>query len=372
MKYYFIAGEASGDLHASNLARALRKADPEADMRGFGGDRMQAVGVNLTHHISEMNFMGFVEVVANLPSIHRLLQDARRELLQFRPDVLILVDYPGFNLRMAQFAKKHGLRVVYYISPQLWAWRPSRVHALQKNVDRLITILPFEKEFYAGYGYDVFYPGHPLLDVTEDYVPSTDFMKKYSPGNNPVVALLPGSRRQEIARMLPVMLQVTRRFPEYQFIIGAAPNLAKGYLEKLVIGYPVKVVYGQTYDLLSHAYAAVVTSGTASLETALFKVPQVIGYKGNYISYLIARQLVKVDYIGLPNLILGKLAVKELIQNDFNSYLLYDELDRLVKNEFYRQAMLRDYEEIRQRLGGRGASERAAAEIVRVIGEAKS
>ncbi|MDK2908584.1 MAG: lipid-A-disaccharide synthase [Bacteroidales bacterium] len=369
MKYYFIAGEASGDLHASNLARALYQLDPEAEMRGYGGDHMSAVGIKLTHHIREMDYMGFVEVAANFPAIYRLLKDARRDLMSFRPDVLILVDYPGFNMRMAEFARKQGLRVVYYISPQLWAWHSSRVNAIRRNVHRMITILPFEKEFYANYGLDVFYAGHPLLDVIARYEPAADFKKKYNPGNNPIIALLPGSRRQEIARILPTMLQVTRRFPEYQFIVGAAAGLGKGYIERFVREHPVKIIYGQTYDLLSNAYAAIVTSGTASLETALFGVPQVIVYKGNFLSYLIARQLVKVNYIGLPNLILNKPSVRELIQKDFNAFLLYDELDRLVKNEYYRQTMLRDFAEIRQKLGGPGASERAAREIVRMLNE---
>lgn len=372
MKYYFIAGEASGDLHAANLARALQQLDPDAEMRGFGGDRMQAAGILLSHHIREMDFMGFIEVISNLPSILRLLKEARRDLLSFRPDALILVDYPGFNLKIAEFARKNGLRVIYYISPQLWAWRPSRVHTIRRTVHRMITILPFEKDFYASHGYEVFYAGHPLLDVTSAFVPSEEFKRKYASPSTPVVALLPGSRRQEIARMLPVMLQVTRRFPEYQFIIGAASERDKEFLERFIRNYPVKIVYGQTYDLLSIAYAAIVTSGTASLETALFRVPQVIVYKGNYLSYLIAKRLVKVNFIGLPNLILNRPVVKELIQNDLNAYLLYDELDRLVKNEFYRQNILRNYDELRQVLGGPGASERAAREIFSVLSEKNS
>ncbi|MGC8865500.1 MAG: lipid-A-disaccharide synthase [Bacteroidales bacterium] len=372
MKYYFIAGEASGDLHASNLARDLQQLDPEAEMRGFGGDRMQAAGIRLSHHIREMDFMGFIEVVSNLPSILRLLKDAQRELLNFRPDVLILVDYPGFNLKMAEFARKNGFRVIYYISPQIWAWRPSRVRAIRRSVQRMITILPFEKDFYASHGFDVFYAGHPLLDVTSAFVPSEEFKRKYTSPGSPVIALLPGSRRQEIARMLPIMLQVTRRFPEYQFVVGAASERDKEFLGRWTRNYPVKIVYGQTYDLLNIAYAAIVTSGTASLETALFGVPQVIVYKGNYLSYLIAKRLVKVNFIGLPNLILNKPVVKELIQNDLNSFMLYDELDRLVKNEFYRQSMQRNYLELRQLLGGNGVSERAAREIVRILTEAQS
>lgn len=369
MKYYFIAGEASGDLHASNLAWALRQLDAGAVMRGYGGDHMSAVGIELTHHIREMDYMGFVEVAANLPAIYKLLKDARNDIKKFRPDVIILVDYPGFNMRIAEFAKKQGLRVVYYISPQLWAWQPSRVNAVRRYVDRMITILPFEKAFYANYGIDVFFAGHPLLDVIKRFQVTHDFRNKLNSGNNPIIALLPGSRRQEIARILPLMLQVTRRFPEYQFVVGASASLDKGHIERFVKGYPVKVIYGQTYDLLSNAYAAIVTSGTASLETALFGVPQVIVYKGNYLSYLIARQLVKVNYIGLPNLILNKPSVRELIQKDFNAFLLYDELDRLVKNEIYRQTMLRDFAEIRQKLGGPGASERSAREILRLLNE---
>lgn len=369
MKFYLIAGEASGDLHAANLVKAIRHLDNTAEFRGFGGDLMKAAGVNIVKHYKDLSFMGFIEVLGHLPAIFKILNQCKSDILNFKPDALILIDYPGFNLRIAKFASSKNLKVIYYISPQVWAWHQSRVHTIKKYVNRMITILPFERDFYAQHQFDVFYAGHPLLDVITNYVPPAReaFLLQNSLNHKPIIAILPGSRKQEIKLMLPIMLSIVERFPEFQFVIGAASSLPNPFYEQIINHKKVAIVKGQTYDLLTHSYAAIVTSGTASLETALLNVPQVICYKGQPLSYVIARSLVKIEFIGLPNLVAGRQIVKELIQNDFTSARLYEEIDRLVHDERYRDSIRNGYSEIKKLLGGPGASARAADEILHLI-----
>ncbi|HNQ58959.1 MAG TPA: lipid-A-disaccharide synthase [Bacteroidales bacterium] len=369
MKYYLIVGEASGDLHASNLVKAIQELDSEAEFRGFGGDLMKKAGVNIIKHHRDLSFMGFVEVAGHLPTIIKILNECKSDILNFQPHALILVDYPGFNLRIAKFARKNNIKVIYYVSPQVWAWHQSRVRSIKKYVNRMITILPFESDFYSQHHFEVFYAGHPLLDVISEYIPPSreEFLSRNSLNHQPIIAILPGSRKQEIKVMLPVMLSMVKRFPEFQFVIGAAPSLPDNFFEPITNHHRIAITKGQTYDLLSHSYAALVTSGTASLETALLNVPQVICYKGQPLSYFIARRMVKIGFIGLPNLIAGRQVVKELIQNYFTPARLYDEIDKIVKDERYRNEIRKGYDEIRHLLGGPGASKRAANEIVRVI-----
>ncbi len=362
MRYYIIAGEASGDLHASNLVAELGKLDPGAEFRGWGGDRMQANGVTLVRHYRELAFMGFLEVVANLRTILRNLAFCKRDLTEYRPDALVLVDYPGFNLRIARYAHAQGIRVFYYISPQVWAWNKSRVYGIRETVDRMFVILPFEKSFYAAYGYDVSYVGHPLLDV----IGSKDFRAEET--EDPVVVLLPGSRKQEIRHMLPAMLDAASKFPGHKFVIAGAPSIPEScYREAGKNRIKCPVVYGRTYKLLSRAKAAVVTSGTATLETALFEVPEVVCYKGNYLSYLMARKMVKVPYISLVNLVLDRPAVKELIQQDMNAGAIARELDQLLNDPEKRNAMKSDFRDLKEKLGGGGASRRTAEQISRIM-----
>lgn len=361
MRYYIIAGEASGDLHASNLIKELKKNDPAAVFRGFGGDLMANQGVEIVKHYRDLAFMGFIEVLANLNTILKNLRFCKADLLNFKADTLILVDYPGFNLRMAEFAHEAGIKTIYYISPQVWAWKKSRVHKIKRTVDLMITILPFEQSFYQSYGYAVKYAGHPLLDALKQHhgTSRADFLAKHQLTQKPIIALLPGSRKQEIKKMLVEMLKVAPHYPDYQFVVGMAPSVSAGFYQKITNNSAVKFVQGDTYQLLEHAEAAMVTSGTASLETALLNVPEVICYKGSYISYLIARMLIKIQFIGLPNLIMGKLIVKELIQNQMNAAQLKIEMDKLL-NPAYAENLKQQYTALSQCLGGEGASSRAA------------
>jgi lipid-A-disaccharide synthase len=363
LKYYIIAGEASGDLHASNLIIGLKKLDPEFQSRGWGGDLMQSEGVELVKHYRELAFMGFVEVIANLRTILRNITFCKKDIRKYKPDVLILVDYPGFNLRIADFARKEGLRVIYYISPQIWAWKQSRVHQIKRNVDRMLCILPFEKDFYARFDFDVDFTGHPLLDAIAARCGSSDWKRDHQLDEKPLIALLPGSRKQEIATMLPLMLSVVPDFPGHQFVIAAAPSIEPEFYTGLIAGKNVKMVFGKTYDLLENAEAALVTSGTATLETALFNVPQVVCYKGNKISYHIARKLVKVKYISLVNLIMDYPVVTELIQDDLNTNRIRSELADVISGGKGRANMLKQYADLKNKLGGPGASDRAAAII---------
>ncbi|MEJ2594267.1 MAG: lipid-A-disaccharide synthase [bacterium] len=362
MKYYIIAGEASGDMHAANLMRSIRKGDPGAQFRVWGGDRMEAQGGTIIKHYRDLAFMGFVEVLINLRTILGNIKFCKQDIVDYQPDVVILVDYPGFNLRIARFAKNKGFKVIYYISPQVWAWKKSRVKTIRKYVDRMIVILPFEKDFYAEYGMDVDFVGHPLLDAleSENIEGKAEFLRKNNLTNDPIVALLPGSRKMEVEKMLKIMLQVVPHFPVYQFAIAGVSTVPVELYERLVGSLPVKILIGQSHDLLYHADAALVTSGTATLETALIGVPEVVCYKGNRISFEIAKRIVDVKYISLVNLVMDRQVVTELIQQSLNEKNLKLELDRIINDENNRSRMLSDYGELRRKLGETGASKRAA------------
>ena len=368
MKYYIIAGEASGDLHASNLMLELGRYDEDAQFRVWGGDLMAARGGVLVKHYRDLAFMGFAEVVANIRAITRNLVFCKKDILEYNPDVLILVDYPGFNLRIAKFAHCKGVRVFYYISPQVWAWKKSRVQKVRKYVDRMFVILPFEKDFYRKYDVDVDFVGHPLLDAIEAEKPKLgtlqDFRTAHHLDERPIIAILPGSRKQEISTMLPVMASVAPHFPDYQFVIAAAPSIPDDFYAGLLPDKNLPIITGRTHQLLFHSFAALVTSGTATLETALLNVPEVVCYKGNFISYQIAKRIVNIKYISLVNLIMDKDVVTELIQNDMNSRRLTDELQKLVKGE-KRQQILKDYQQLREKLGGTGASELVAKLMIK-------
>ena len=365
MKYYLIAGEASGDLHASALMRELRALDPAADFRCWGGDMMAAEGGKLVKHYRELAFMGFLEVALNITTIMANLRLCRQDMLDYGPDALILIDYPGFNLRIAEFAHKQGFKVFYYISPQIWAWKKSRVHQIRRTVDRMFVILPFEKEFYAGYGIEVEFVGHPLMDVVAAAVTGSG-EGKTAAGERPVVALLPGSRKQEIRRILPYMASMADKFPDYQFIIAGAPSVEPRFYQGILGTRDIRIIFGRTYELLRQAHAALVTSGTATLEAALFNVPQVVCYKGGAISYFIARRLVDVKYISLVNLIAGRAVVKELIQGDLNSRNLQLELSGILDGP-EREKLLDGYRKLKGMLGTTGAAGKVAAGIIRRI-----
>jgi lipid-A-disaccharide synthase len=369
MKFYIIAGEASGDLHASNLMKALKASDTEAVFRCWGGDLMKEAGGEIVKHYRDLAFMGFAEVIIHLRTILKNLDFCKKDILDYKPDALILVDYPGFNLRMAEFAHEAGFRVIYYISPQVWAWKRSRVYKIRKFVDKMLVILPFEKEFYRKYDFPVEFVGHPLLDVVtrpSGYKDRQDFISKNQLSGKPVIAVLPGSRKQEISRMLPMMAGLSGRFPGYDFVVAAAPSMEEEFYHKLIGNEGLPLLRNQTHELLRYADAALVTSGTATLETALFRVPQVVCYKANELSYQIARRLVDVKFISLVNLVMDRQVVKELIQGDFNPDNLYHELE-MILNETWRKKVIADYDELYGKLGGEGASARAADMIHRFL-----
>ena len=366
MKYYIIAGEASGDLHASNLMKALKKEDADAAFRMWGGDLMAAVGGTLVKHYRDLAFMGFIEVVKNIKTILNNFKICKTDILKYQPDVLILVDYPGFNLRMAKWAKQQGIKVFYYISPQIWAWNSRRVHGIKRNIDKMFVILPFEKNFYKKYNYEVEFVGHPLLDVVAKKATNPNFQNQNNLSDLPIIALLPGSRKQEIIRMLDGMLSVINDFPDYQFVIAGAPSIALDFYKKILQSTDnqrVKVIQNKTYELLRHSVAALVTSGTATLETALFDVPQVVCYKGSTTSYLIAKRLINVKYISLVNLIMDEEIVKELIQNDFNQKNIKTELEKLLDAKRVKP-VLNGYLTLKEKLGNSGASAKAARKMV--------
>lgn len=364
MKYYIIAGEASGDLHGSNLITELKKLDPSATIRCWGGDKMQQAGAELVKHYRDLAFMGFTEVLMNLRTIFKNLAFCKEDILQNRPDTLILIDYPGFNLRIAKWAKEQGIKVIYYISPQVWAWKENRVKMMKQTIDKMLVILPFEKEYYKNkWNWEVEYVGHPLVEVIERH--KTD--SKSGPlSGKPIVALLPGSRKQEILKKLPIMLEVSRSFPGYQFIVAKAPGVEEQFYDDLLKPYSnVSYVSNQTYDLLQQSKAALVTSGTATLETALFEIPEVVCYKGSYLSYQIGKRLVKVKFISLVNLIMDKLVVKELIQDDLTTGNLEKELQQLLTSETRISELQKDYSNLRELLSkGGNASSKAARSIV--------
>ena len=367
MKYYIIAGEASGDLHGSNLIKALKKKDSEADIRCWGGDLMKAAGGNLVKHYKEMAFMGFLEVISNINQIFKNIAFCKEDISDFNPDVIVFIDYSGFNLRIASWAKKNKFKTNYYISPQIWASREGRIHKIKRDIDAMHVILPFEKEFYEKkHNYPVNFVGHPLIDAIGEVPRIGD--KKFREEHNldlqkPIIALLPGSRKQEVQKMLTLMLSVTKSFPKFQFVIAGAPSLDLEFYQPFLKSTQVSLISNKTYDLLSLSFAALVTSGTATLETALFKIPQVVCYRANWISYQIAKRIITLKFISLVNLIMDKEVVKELIQDDLNTKNLTTELDKIL-NGPERKKQFEAYYELEKKLGGKGASEKAASLII--------
>jgi lipid-A-disaccharide synthase len=365
MKFYLIAGEASGDLHGSNLLKALYKQQVNLECRAWGGDLMAATGATVVKHYRDLAFMGFVEVLKNLRTILRNITFCKNDILAFKPDAIILIDYPGFNLRIAKWAKQQGIPVIYYISPQIWAWHQSRVHDIKRDVDLMLVILPFEQDFYKKYGVETVYVGHPLLDALQS---STDDPAQQNHFSAKTIALLPGSRVQEVNRILPKMLAITAQFPDYEFVVAGTKNLPVSFYEPLLAGHPnVRLIQGDTYALLRHATAALVKSGTSTLETALLNTPQVVCYAGNAISYHIARRLIQIKYISLVNLIADKPLVLELIQHDLNSEKLTLALREILEPEKAAD-MRQGYAALRTLLGEGGASERAAKVILEYVG----
>ena len=372
MKYYLIAGEASGDLHGSNLIKELKKQDATATIRCWGGDLMEAAGAELVKHYRDLAFMGFVEVIKNLPTILRNIKFCKADIQSWQPDVLVLIDYPGFNLRMAEWAKQQGYKVVYYISPQVWAWKENRVKKMKQCIDKMLCILPFEKDYYKNkWNWEVTYVGHPLVEVIDRKRKEAEAKTLETANNKDIIALLPGSRKQEIAKKLPIMLSVASHFPDHQFVVAKAPGLEDDFYAPFLLTAPnVSSVSNQTYELLLQATAALVTSGTATLETALLKVPEIVCYKGSNISYQIAKRLISIKYISLVNLIMDKLVVKELIQDDLNTANLVRELNLILRDEPYRQQILADYEALWKLLSeGGNASALAAEEIISLLNQ---
>ncbi len=366
MRYYIIAGEASGDLHGSNLIRALHEQDSYAEIHCWGGDRMQAAGATLVKHYRELAFMGFVEVLIHLKTILSNIDFCKKDITLFKPDVLVLIDYPGFNMRIAEWAKKAGIKVVYYISPQIWAWKENRVHKIKRDVDKMLVILPFEVDFYKKWDFDVTYVGHPLVEVVrqeKENVPVIPISGK------PIIALLPGSRAQEIKVKLPIMLQMVKRFPQYCFVVAQASALPDSLYKEIICDSDVLLVKDQAYNLLKQARAGLITSGTATLETALFGLPQVVCYKGNALSFWLATKLVKVKYISLVNLIMDKPVVTELIQDQLNENNLKEALSRLLQDAEYKAELARDYDTLWHKLGDKPASQNAAREIIALMTE---
>lgn len=367
MRYYIIAGEASGDLHASNLVAEIKKKDKKAEFRGFGGDLMKAQGVELVKHYRMMAYMGFVEVVVNLRKVLGNIAQCKKDIIDYQPDVVILVDYPGFNFRIADFAHRQGFKVVYYISPQVWAWKRRRVRKIKASVDKMLVILPFEEEFYRRYGVDVTYVGNPLLDELAKFGTANRsiFLRRNSLGEKrEIIALLPGSRKQEIKRVLPVMLKVVSHFPDYQFVVAGVSSIDMNLYKSIIGNADVFLVENQTYELLQNSSAALVTSGTATLETALFSVPEVVCYKATGFSYRLAKWMIKVRFISLVNLVMDKEVVKELIQGELTESNAVAELDQLLHNGKRQRRMLEDYEELKDKLGNVGASEKAAEVVI--------
>lgn len=373
MKLYVIAGEASGDLHGSNLMKALKNERPEVEFRFWGGDKMKAVAGEPVKHIKELAFMGFIEVIMNLRTILGNIKLCKKDIEEYQPDAIILIDYPGFNLRIAEWAKERGIKVLYYISPQIWAWKQGRVHKIKKVVDKMYCILPFEKEFYAKFDVEVDFVGHPLIDAIEDFrgnaFDKEAFYAEAKLNELPIIAILPGSRKQEISIKLPIMLDAAQGVDEeYQIVIAGAPSIDSSFYAQYTQGNAnVKIVQNKTYELLSSATAAIVTSGTATLETALFRVPEVVCYKGSAISYQIAKRLIKVRFISLVNLIMDRELVKELIQNECNAKNIREELKLILPGGAKRKKMKGEYTELIDKLGGVGASRETAIRMLKTI-----
>ena len=366
MKYYIIAGEASGDLHASNLMEALLAEDPKADFRFWGGNKMQDIGGTLVKHYKDLAFMGFWEVFINLSTILKNIAFCKKDIEEFNPDAIIYVDYPGFNLRIAAWAKKKGFKNLYYISPQIWAWKENRISKIKRDLDALYVILPFEKTYYKEkHNYPVVYVGNPLVDVVlEALKENNNFREDHQlDTNTPIIALLPGSRKQEIIKMMPTFIEVIQRFPSYQFIIAAAPGIDMDWYRQFLKEHGVLIVQNQTYSLLKNSFAAIVTSGTATLETALFKVPQMVCYRSSFLSYQIAKRIITLPYISLVNLIMDREIVSEILQNDFTVDRIDEEL-RLITESEKRVQLLSAYDELNSKLSAGGASTKTAIEIV--------
>jgi lipid-A-disaccharide synthase len=370
MKYYIIAGEASGDLHGSNLLKEIYKLDPAASIKCWGGDMMEATGATLVKHYRQLAFMGFLEVIKNLPTILNNLAFCKKDIESFKPDVLVLIDYPGFNLRIANWGKEKGLKVAFYISPQVWAWKANRVKKMKQSIDLMMVILPFETGYYAEkWQWPVVYVGHPLVPVIDTYKPKPLLTET----SKPIVAVLPGSRKQEIQVKLPEMLKVCVDFPTHHFVVAKAPSIEDDFYAPILAPYNnVTAVKGRTYDVLSQASAAVVTSGTATLETALFKVPEVVCYKGSNMSYQIARRLIKIKYISLVNLIMDQPVVKELIQQDMTSKNISHELNRLLFDEEYNRRMKLDYQVLHSLLSSDGNPSEKAAKLILKLASANA
>ena len=367
MKYYIIAGEASGDLHGSNLMKALYEEDPNANIRFWGGDLMQKAGGTLVKHYKELAFMGFIEVIFNLKTILNNIEFCKKDILNFNPDALIFIDYPGFNMRIAKWAKTNGIQTHYYISPQIWAWKENRIKAIKRDFDKLYVILPFEKDFYEKkHSFPVEFVGHPLIDAIHNrkLIDAPTFRKENDLEEKPIIAILPGSRKQEITKMLSVMLGVVDDFTDYQFVIAGAPSQDYDLYEPFLKSKNVHFIANKTYDLLCHSTAALVTSGTATLETALFKVPEVVCYKGSWVSYQIAKRIITLKYISLVNLIMDEEVVTELIQEKCNSRNISVELKKIIEPN-HRNHVLKKYDILESKLGGIGASKKTAQLIIR-------
>ncbi len=369
-RLYVIAGEASGDLHASNLMRAMLEEDASIDFRYWGGDEMASVQDGLVKHIRDLAFMGFVEVLMNIRTIFKNISFCKQDILDYKPDAIVLIDYPGFNLRIAEWAHEQGIKVIYYISPQVWAWKQKRVHKIKKVVDKMYVILPFEKDFYKKFDYDVEYVGHPLLDAISKFSfddgQKLEFKNEHQLDERPIIAVLPGSRKQEVTKKLPVMLGALENISGHQIVVAGAPSLDPEFYQSLMSS-DVKIVFQKTYELLSISSLAVVTSGTATLETALFKVPEVVCYKASSISYHIAKRLVKIDYISLVNLIMDQEVVRELIQHECTPGHIEAEVKKIIEDDSYRNSMLANYDKLADILGGGGASKKIAHSLLTTI-----
>jgi len=369
-RLYIIAGEASGDLHGSNLIKAMYQKDDTIEIRAWGGDKMEEAGATLVKHFRDLAFMGFAEVIMNLRTILKNIKFCKEDILKFKPDALILIDYPGFNLRIANWAHEQGIKVFYYISPQIWAWKKNRVFKIKKNVDKMFVILPFEKDFYKQYDMDVEFVGHPLMDEIEDFKKTAptfgEFTQKNNLSSKPIIAVIPGSRKQEISKILPEMVHLISKFPDYQFLVGAAPSIDDSFYKTYLKGENIALIRDQTYSLFNLATAGMVASGTATLEAAIFGLPEVVCYKGNALSITIARSIIKVKYISLVNLIMDKEIVTELIQNDLTTKNLEKEI-QLLLNPKNREKLAKGYLELRNKLGGIGASQNAANAMLKSL-----
>lgn len=366
-KVYIIAGEASGDLHGSNLIQELNSISSDFIFRGFGGNKMEKNGLEIVVHYRDIAFMGVKEVIMNFKTISQTIKLCKSDILSFKPEAIILIDYPGFNLRIAKFASKQEIKVIYYISPQIWAWKESRIKSIRKYIDKMICILPYEKDFYKKLGYEIDYVGHPLLDEVNSYSPNPNFYQDNQLDDRPIIAVLPGSRKQEIYKILPIILQTKPYFPDYQFIIAGSSNIPNYFYKNLLSGKEFKILYDKTYDILYHAKAGVIASGTATLEAALFNLPLVVCYNTTKLNYILFKLLANLKNVSLINLILNKNAVKELIQSSFNELSLKAELENLLNNDNYSNKIISDFQTLRELLRGEGASKRAAESVYAFI-----